>query len=415
MNIHYLRRQLKKRQMHKNYEIKPIGSALKLRRQQLGMTLEEGAEGICSISYLSKLENNQIEPNPEFVELLSERFGMKQQKTYDRDDYEKDLRLITDWMIEQHIFDETLLVKYQGHEDHQSLLIHLIHDSMNHQYHLAEKRYHLIKQFIPNMTQDELSLFIFCLANLYFHHHQYREARTFILELPRAHDKNFDHYILSLRIRLLTSLKLHDGAEITAFYHEYLNLISKEGHFHLMQEIKNEYYTYLAWYQPIHTLLHLSKRNLKRKTSMDYPNALTYYRHQHYHQVIHLSKQQPTHDGWYIILLLTYEKLGDVDQLSSIIQAMESIELNPSEAILYEYMKYKHFTTKEMMLNYLRREILNANLQTDDYLVNDYIIMDTQHLFAKSQFYKEANQVMVNYYRRANQPLSVDINIEDED
>ena len=57
----------------------------------MGMTLEEGAAGICSISYLSKLENNQIEPNLDFVDQLVERFDIKEQLTFDDYQYEKRL------------------------------------------------------------------------------------------------------------------------------------------------------------------------------------------------------------------------------------------------------------------------------------------------------------------------------------
>ncbi len=415
MNIYYLRRQLKKRQTHRHYEVKPIGSALKLRRQELRMTLEEGAEGICSISYLSKLENNQIEPNPEFIELLSKRFKMKDQGTYDREDYTSDLEQITEQMIKQMPMNESILMKYQHREDHQALLIQLIFGSMNHHLSMVDHRYETIKQFIPHFMQDELSLLIFCLSSTLYEKHQYKLAHQVILELPRAHQKNFDHYILSLRHRLLSSYKLHHGAEIITYYQEYTNLLAKEGHYSLIEEIRKEHAEYLAWYQPPQMLSHLLRRRTLYQTSNDYAMAISFYRHQYYPEVLELAKKQSSNHGWSILLLLTYEKLNLLDSLSELIQTMEQSTLTPSEKVLSQYMKHKHFSTKEIMLNYLRREILDAQIITDDPLIMDYLMMDAQHQFSKSQYYKEANQLMVNFQRRNNQMSMMDFNLEDED
>lgn len=415
MNIYYLRRQLKKRQTQKHYEVKPIGSALKLRRQELRMTLEEGADGICSISYLSKLENNQIEPNPEFVELLSKRLKMKEQGVYDREDYEQDLKYITEWMMNQLPFHESMLEKYIHREDHQALLIQLIFDAMHKNVSNVETRYDTIKQFIPHFMQDELSLLIFCLSEVLYHKHQYKLAHQVILELPKSHEKNFDHYILSLRLRLLASYKLHFGAEILTHYHEYINLLTKEGYYHLIEEIKKEHLEYLAWYQPPQMIKYLIKRKVTSPMRYDYASAITLYRHQSYPQVIELSKKQEIAEGWRILLCLTYEKANRIEELEWLIQSMEQSTQNPSEKVLSQYMKHKHFSTKDIMLQYLRRDILDADLPTDDYLVNDYIMMDAQHIFSKSQFYKEASQLMVNYHRRMNQIQRIELNIEDED
>lgn len=415
MNIYYLRRQLKKRKTQKHYEVKPIGSALKLRRQELRLTLEEGAEGICSISYLSKLENNQIEPNPEFVERLSKRMKMKEHGHYDHDDYEKDLKLITEWMIHKSPLDTTLLDKYQSREDHQALLIKLMFDVMNARISIFETRYDTIKQFIPHFTQDELSLLIFCLSEVLYAKHQYKLAHQVILELPHEHAKNFDHYLLSLRLRLLASYKLHFGAEIIAIYHEYLNLLSNEGYYHLIEEIKREHIEYLAWYQSPRMIRYKSKMRITSSLKDDYALAISYFRHQSYDQVIELAKRQETTHKWRILLLLTYDKMHQLEALSQWIDSMEQSIQNPSEKMISQYLKHKHFSTKEIMLRYLRRDILDAQLPTDDYFVNAYIMMDAQHIFSKSQFYKEASQLIANYQRRMNQMLWIEPSIEDED
>lgn len=54
-----------------------IGAIIKLNRIKQNLTQEELAEGIISISYLSKIENGKIEPNDEVIKLLCLRLGIE--------------------------------------------------------------------------------------------------------------------------------------------------------------------------------------------------------------------------------------------------------------------------------------------------------------------------------------------------
>ncbi|MBC5636294.1 helix-turn-helix domain-containing protein [Ornithinibacillus sp. BX22] len=54
-----------------------IGSFIKLQRVKKGMTQEELAEGIVSMSYLSKIENLRAEASPEVVSMLCTRLGIE--------------------------------------------------------------------------------------------------------------------------------------------------------------------------------------------------------------------------------------------------------------------------------------------------------------------------------------------------
>jgi len=53
-----------------------IGDRLKFTRLKKEMTQEEVAEGIISVSYLSKIENNQVTPSREVLHLLCQRLGI---------------------------------------------------------------------------------------------------------------------------------------------------------------------------------------------------------------------------------------------------------------------------------------------------------------------------------------------------
>src|SRR5690625_153184 len=54
-----------------------IGSFIKLHRIEQEMTQEELAQGIVSMSYLSKIENQRTEASPEVIHLLCTRLGVE--------------------------------------------------------------------------------------------------------------------------------------------------------------------------------------------------------------------------------------------------------------------------------------------------------------------------------------------------
>ncbi len=53
-----------------------IGEKLYYYRNKIGLTQEQLAHGICSVSYLSKIENNKCDASPEVLELLVGKLGI---------------------------------------------------------------------------------------------------------------------------------------------------------------------------------------------------------------------------------------------------------------------------------------------------------------------------------------------------
>ncbi|NMH70206.1 helix-turn-helix transcriptional regulator [Bacillus sp. RO3] len=53
-----------------------IGSKIRFHRQKKNLTQEDLSKGIISVSYLSKLENNQVTPSNDIIKLLCDRLGV---------------------------------------------------------------------------------------------------------------------------------------------------------------------------------------------------------------------------------------------------------------------------------------------------------------------------------------------------
>lgn len=72
-----------------------LGQKLKFLRKKQNCTQQEIVEGICSVSYYSKIENSNVVPNEEILQLLAKRFGISAQELIQTDE------VINDKVIEE--------------------------------------------------------------------------------------------------------------------------------------------------------------------------------------------------------------------------------------------------------------------------------------------------------------------------
>ena len=66
-----------------------VGSIVRWERKRRNMTLHEGAEGICSVSYLSKVENSLIEPSEQILDNLKKRLEIETLIDFDLQRYDE--------------------------------------------------------------------------------------------------------------------------------------------------------------------------------------------------------------------------------------------------------------------------------------------------------------------------------------
>ncbi|WP_138417109.1 helix-turn-helix domain-containing protein [Aquibacillus sediminis] len=61
------------------------GDFIKLHRKNANMTQDQLSLGICSVSYLSKIENNDVIPSEQIRSLLFSRLGMNQESSFEEE------------------------------------------------------------------------------------------------------------------------------------------------------------------------------------------------------------------------------------------------------------------------------------------------------------------------------------------
>ncbi|WP_232223958.1 helix-turn-helix domain-containing protein [Anoxybacteroides tepidamans] len=161
-----------------------MGAIIAINRQQQGITQEELSKGICSVPYLSKLENNKIVANQEIVAMLLARLGLSYENI----------------ISEQRQFNEEILSWYQSiidrdteRADHYANILPEKVKSIENinliiNYKLTLLRYYLYKKQLTSALElleyfDEIKeklsngqlLYFYCFYGIYLCLHQQYE------------------------------------------------------------------------------------------------------------------------------------------------------------------------------------------------------------------------------------------------
>ncbi|WP_085520486.1 helix-turn-helix domain-containing protein [Tuberibacillus sp. Marseille-P3662] len=149
-----------------------IGQRIRYYRKQTGLTLEKLAEGICSVSYLSKIEHGD-KSSDEVAKLLCDRLGIAYEDVDNQAQLEETRRLLDHWYKE---IRDKVFYDYEDYKDRieeslgkaQSPLLNIRFDLFQIKYLTAKSNFEKAKERIANVEQyhelmdDEL---------LYYYHH----------------------------------------------------------------------------------------------------------------------------------------------------------------------------------------------------------------------------------------------------
>ncbi|BCB03878.1 helix-turn-helix domain-containing protein [Bacillus sp. KH172YL63] len=156
-----------------------IGSKIRFHRLKRKLTQEELCKGIMSISYLSKLENNQVTPSPDIIESLCERLGVSNLS----DNPNRLNKLLETWnheLLWNHGNPEGSTFQHIQRELEQTddLVPHLF-------YRILCFRLHLLKHDLPKAHQqmnDSLIHYKELTDTLKFYFHKYRGNYYYLLK-----------------------------------------------------------------------------------------------------------------------------------------------------------------------------------------------------------------------------------------
>ncbi|SDJ73694.1 helix-turn-helix domain-containing protein [Salimicrobium halophilum] len=181
----------------------PVGEVIQYRRKEKGLTQASLAIGICSIPYISKLENNALEPKEDILKLLCEKLDLTITDVKGADRYDDTLHLMKkafisiterrpDPDIEQLIKDISLAVRDVAAPD-----IQLSYKLLLAQYYLYKRSqtpaYEYlteVKRHLPLLDKEILAgffyskgLYEYLYGSLEQSLHEYRKSREILTDL----------------------------------------------------------------------------------------------------------------------------------------------------------------------------------------------------------------------------------------
>jgi HTH-type transcriptional regulator, quorum sensing regulator NprR len=405
IDVAYIRRQMRVRKQQKRYEPKPLGSAIRYKRQSMNMTLEEGAEGICSISYLSKVENNLIEVSDKFADALIKRFGVDLSGDADLKRYEKDLDTIWDHMITRRTLDKALVSHYAPRIDHQAHLVamaaHLLEGDMVSTF---DRSIDAIR-FIPQYSHTEAALLMYMTHRMMHMDERYGDAYVILSLMPEDALEDGRIALLDMMARLENAYRMQLFPEIFRTYERCVNHAVSMRQYDILAYVETMHARHMARFENRDVL----KRRLDRMTYLEESDmelivAFSEYHDQKFGDVIRRALPRYRHDEeWFRLMLYACDANEESERIHGIIaDAPKDVIKRRSTIALVHHLRIKHDTDRKRVIPYLKREVLSDAFMTDDTDYLHYMMNDAKRIFARHQHYKDAVQAVNVYQPKIN-------------
>lgn len=191
----------------------------RIRRNQ---TLETMAKGICSVSYLSKLENNAIKPSEDYVKALLERVNID----YDdiaRDNYESQLM----GAVRLYFFDNELEIKklydslYNGLFDARIAMIKCFYLLKQNDFKEFFEMIEQLDEIKNSLVGYQAIVLIFLVSEYYRKVSRYKDCYNYLICLKELNIENYELKMLVNENYMIASLNLLKFSEVQIAYIEY--------------------------------------------------------------------------------------------------------------------------------------------------------------------------------------------------
>ncbi len=417
MRLNLIRFKVALKKRHQNKGSETIGSAIKFKRKELKMTLEEASEGICSISYLSKLENNVIEPSDRYVFKLKKRFCINE-STNGMDDVT--CNMLVHKLMVQMLNDGKLNITFLDGINHQinyqttllKLGFYVLNDMSKEMY----RTYQHMVSMIGSMDDHLFNILVCLVSQILYEEARYQEANDLLAMLP----KKEMHEILKLycdKHMLINAIHLDNVALFHELYPRYQEALVRMGYYKQMHELTCYKLTYfvnvmgISSYQNLLNKYHHLSKKFKQKAEF-----MNLYANGKYQVIIDQIKKPPEElcNSLFITKLLALDALGETKEIVKYLKVAQSKCLTYNQRLIVNFLKAKHTYEKKALMIYLRTVILGDGALTDDVKILMFLQHQAHRLFSKYFFYKEATLVYSKFNLRMKQLRQSDYLVMEE-
>ncbi|QMS85591.1 helix-turn-helix domain-containing protein [Candidatus Xianfuyuplasma coldseepsis] len=413
MSIQSLKHRIHKRMELQKYkqDYSDIGSFIKRKRKELNITQDEVSNGICSISYLSKIENNQIVPSSFYIQEIMDKLDI------DEAIYSVSLRdkQYVSEMIQAFFYrNESLLESlYDDIKDvEHNVVINLCKLGYTVYHHLEDTNQYvmMLEHVVNNMTEEEIRLYLLFSALFFIDREDYKSALEFVLLQETLPQENpminglFKDVSYQVKVRLRMTISAADD------YRDAMNIYQAHNNIKRSLELTLQKAQANVKEHPQKTLKMIDTIPLEllRQQNQDwyyYLKALALYNLDKYQDATLSLKSIRENSTYYMrkmtLLLRICQIECDDEMTSQIIAMLHQYQPNKQELtckIYYHYLVEESDSQKQ----YLRDVAIPFSIRVGDYDKLEEYTNALMEICIEHARYKEATQ----HYNKYQKELS---------
>ncbi len=396
MYIHlgFIKHQIKQRKYLPNH-YSELGSILKHKRMEMNLTLEEGAEGICSISYLSKIENNLIKPNQKYIDSLRERYLIDLNEENDVDHFELINLIIDSFFYDLEIkLDENII----NQDNFYAKLYKFSVELNNKNYFLAKKTFFELNPYIKNMKDLELNLYLYLTSLILKEEGRVKDAHSI---LNYHNPKKLPERLLMLidQEKIITSCLVNNHMYLMLNYDNYLNNLLRKEHYHMAHKVKFNYLIYLSKFINYNELKKVADKHINiHENEKNYVFALNHYINGKYDEAKAIMENfYKENNDYYMLYIYILNKKGEHSEIKQLLKNKINTS-NISYNLVFEFLNIKNFKTEDVLLDYLRNQLIKSKELPETKIELEFLYNESLKVLKKNGFYKDATNfaILVN-------------------
>ena len=370
-----------------------VGSIVRWERKRRNMTLHEGAEGICSVSYLSKVENSLIEPNEEILYNLKKRLEIETLIDFDLQRFDEHYDDIIQTTFNYKQVASFYYDMYFGKKDYKSKLVLYSFYISNDNLEKARPLYKDLEIEISKLTHKEINLFFYMTSLLF-----YKEGRYYIshevLKLTKILANETLLKILIEHLKYLLEVLIGRTEKSNKTFFELKEQLIANENYKRYQDLSNQkivlnlnQVSYDVGVSKINKLKEISKiQKLKYLSFLQYINDRNI-------NVSKVESQKKENPELYMILLLHYDRINDFIKIKELIKVEKNFKLNFIIEQLEFFLTSKYTADQESFSRYIIQITKDIKSNYNGINVINKLFAVAASYFENQNYYKTANSI----------------------
>lgn len=414
MSITSLKNKINKRIRTSDYrsDFQEIGSFIKKKRKELNVTQDAISNGICSISYLSKIENNQIIPNKYYVKEIMDKLDVEEsyyQKTFDD-------KLYLNNMIKGIFYLDDLLVTNTFNEIKEiehNLVINIVKLGYYIYYQKEDDNQYvmMLENLVTNMTDIELKIYLYLSSRYFMTKEKYKTALEVLILADKIALKNeFLSGLISEHTYLVKQRLFKKNSSTEDYYNAQL-IYNK---YHNVKRVINLVLwkaRYLSHENPEKALLILNmiKESLLDDYLRDFHSLIKaeilHYLESYKDSALALNGINIESKFYYQKMILLFsickeeQDEGMLEEIRKILSTYKPDRFQLQHKVHYHYLLLEK---AEDLKEYLRDIAIPYSIKIEDFYGLEKYTMDIMDICITTSRYKEATQFYKKYQKEVN-------------